>query len=62
MSADLEGPLHGPARPEGLLHRAAEEIAEMFGVERQLDKLLYQSAQEIGGVEFASQPCRRLAA
>ena len=54
MSADLEGPLHGPARPEGLLHRAAEEIAEMFGVERQLDKLLYQSAQEIGGVEFAS--------
>ena len=66
MSADLEGPLHGPARPEGLLHRAAEEIAEMFGVERQLDKLLYQSAQEIGGVEFASIfepiPVERLAA
>jgi hypothetical protein len=54
VTAEVEGPLHGPPRPEGLLQRAAEEIAEVFGVERQLDKLLYQSAQEVGGVEFAS--------
>ncbi|WP_421118543.1 hypothetical protein ACE2AJ_14335 [Aquihabitans daechungensis] len=54
MSAEADLPLHGPALPERLLHRAAEELAEVFGVERQLDKLLYQSAQEVGGVEFAS--------
>jgi len=58
MSAEsdraAEGPLQGPARSDGLLHRAAEELAEMFGVHRQLDKLLYQSAKEVGGVEFAS--------
>ena len=29
-------------RQENLLQRAAEELAEMFGVHRQLDKLLYQ--------------------
>ena len=49
-----DGPLHGPHRPNSLLDKAAEQLAEVFGVERQLDKLLYQSAQEVGGVEFAS--------
>lgn len=54
MTSDADRPLHGPPRPDGLLHAAAEQLAEMFGVHRQLDKLLYQSAQEVGGVEFAS--------
>lgn len=37
-----------------LLHQAAEQIAELFGVHRQLDKLLYESAKQVGGVELAS--------
>jgi len=49
-----DGPLHGPHRPDSLLEKAAEQLAEVFGVERQLDKLLYQSAQEVGGLQFAS--------
>jgi hypothetical protein len=45
----------GPARPDGgLLQQAADQIQEMLGVHRQLDKLLYQSATQIGGVEFES--------
>jgi hypothetical protein len=60
-------PEHGPPRPDGgLLHHAAEQLAELFGVHRQLDKLLYESAQQVGGVEFASifspVPAERLAA
>jgi hypothetical protein len=48
-------PEHGPPRPDsGLLHQAAEQLAELLGVHRQLDKLLHESARQIGGVEFAS--------
>lgn len=47
-------PVLGPHRPDSLLEKAAEQLAEVFGVHRQLDKLLYQSAKEVGGVEFAS--------
>lgn len=54
MSDEPELLVHGPARPDGFLHQAAEQIAELFGIHRQLDKLLYQSAQEVGGVEFES--------
>lgn len=54
MSTQSDLPLHGPHKPDSLLDKAAEQLAELFGVERQLDKLLYQSAQEVGGVEFAS--------
>ncbi len=38
----------------GLLHTAAEQLQEMFGVHRQLDHVLYESAQRVGGVEFES--------
>ena len=59
-------PILGPHRPDSLLEKAAEQLAEAFGVHRQLDKLLYQSAQEVGGVEFASifepVPAERLTA
>ena len=48
------GPFPEPARHDSLLHHAAGSIAEMFGVHRQLDKLLYDSAKQVGGVEFAS--------
>ena len=34
-----DGPLHGPHRPDSLLEKAAEQLAEAFGVERQLDKV-----------------------
>lgn len=54
MTPDADAPLHGPPRPEGLLQQAAEQLAEVFGVHRQLDKLLYESAKQIGGVEFES--------
>ncbi len=37
-----------------LLRHAAEQLAELFGVHRQLDKLLYESATQVGGVELAS--------
>lgn len=47
-------PMHGPHRPDSLLEKAAEQLAETFGIDRQIDKLLYQSAKEVGGVEFAS--------
>lgn len=47
---DLTLPL-GP-KNDSLLEKAAEQLADMFGVHRQLDKLLYQSAQEVGGIEF----------
>ena len=51
---DLDA-MPGPIRPDGgLLQQAADQIQEMLGVHRQLDKLLYQSATQIGGVEFAS--------
>lgn len=42
------------ARADRLLHQAAEQLAEVFGVHRQLDKLLYESATHIGGIEFES--------
>lgn len=54
MPADDDRPLHGPPRPDRLLHAAAGQLHEMFGVHRQLDKVLYESAQKVGGVEFAS--------
>lgn len=54
MPPESDLPVHGPARPDGLLQQAAEQIAELFGVHRQLDKLLYAHAQQVGGVEFES--------
>ena len=55
MTTEDEGPLHGPPRPDsGLLHVAAGQLQEMFGVHRQLDAVLYESAQRVGGVEFES--------
>jgi hypothetical protein len=54
MPADDDRPLHGPPRPDRLLHAAAGQLHEMFGVHRQLDRVLYESAQRVGGVEFAS--------
>jgi len=52
---DEELPFHGPPRPEGgLLHAAAGQLHEMFGVHRQLDQVLYESAKRVGGVEFES--------
>ncbi len=50
---DAERPFHGPPRPDGgLLHSAADQLHEMFGVHRQLDRVLYESARNVGGVEF----------
>ena len=56
MSVGADPPaMPGPARADGgILHQAADQIQEMLGVHRQLDKLLYQSATHIGGVEFES--------
>lgn len=55
MPHDAPGPLHGPFRPEGgLLHAAADQIQEMFGVHRKIDQLLHDSAKRVGGVEFES--------
>ena len=55
MTSDEDRPFHGPPRPEGgLLHAASGQLHEMFGVHRQLDRVLYESAQRVGGVEFAS--------
>ena len=55
MTFDEEGPLHGPPRPDGgLLHAAAGQLHEMFGVHRQLDQVLHESAKRVGGVEFES--------
>ena len=36
------------------MHVAAGQLHEMFGVHRQLDHVLYESAQRVGGVEFES--------
>ncbi len=53
-SDDLHA-MPGPTRADGgLIQQAADQLQEMLGVHRQLDKLLYQSATQIGGVEFAS--------
>lgn len=52
--ADLILTDHERQRRDNLLAQAAEQIAEVLGVHRQLDKLLYQSAKEVGGVEFES--------
>ena len=50
-----ERPLHGPARPDGgLFQAAAGQLHEMFGVHRQLDHVLHESAKRVGGVEFES--------
>ena len=50
-----EAPLLGPPRPEGgLLHAAAGQLHEMFGVHRQLDHVLHESAKRVGGIEFES--------
>jgi hypothetical protein len=55
MMNDEEGPLHGPPRPDGgLLQAAAGQLQEMFGVHRQLDHVLHESAKRVGGVEFES--------
>src|SRR5438552_177358 len=55
MTVEEEGPFYGPPRPDGgLLHAAAGQLAEMFGVHRQLDQVLYESAKRVGGVEFES--------
>jgi hypothetical protein len=55
MTADPDRPLHGPPRPDSrLLHVAAGQLHEMFGVHRQLDHVLYESAKRVGGVEFES--------
>jgi hypothetical protein len=55
MTADEDRPFHGPPRPDGgLIHAATDQLHEMFGVHRQLDRVLYESAQRVGGVEFAS--------
>ena len=53
MTVDEDRPFHGPPRPDGgLLHAASGQLHEMFGVHRQLDRVLYESAQRVGGVEF----------
>ncbi|HET9730144.1 MAG TPA: hypothetical protein VFR41_12015 [Acidimicrobiia bacterium] len=45
----------GPPRTEGgLLQAAAEHLQEMFGVHRQLDHVLYESAKSVSGIEFES--------
>ena len=55
MTVDDENGFHGPPRPDGgLLHAAAGQLHEMFGVHRQLDHVLYDSAKRVGGVEFES--------
>ncbi len=54
MTSELEQSLHDPVRSDGLLHLAAEQLQEMLGVHRQLDKLLHESARQVGGVEFES--------
>ena len=55
MTTEEESPLHGPPRPDGgLLHAAAGQLHEMFGVHRQLDQVLHESAKRVGGVEFES--------
>ncbi|MEP6622879.1 MAG: hypothetical protein ABJC79_00405 [Acidimicrobiia bacterium] len=52
---DEKRPFYGPPRPDGwLLHAAAGQLHEMFGVHRQLDHVLHESAQRVGGVEFES--------
>lgn len=46
---------HGPPWPDSrLLQTAAGQLHEMFGVHRQLDQVLYESATRVGGVEFES--------
>ena len=54
MTADEDRPFHGPPRPDGLLHAAAGQLHEMFGVHRKLDQVLFESARRVGGVEFES--------
>jgi hypothetical protein len=55
VTSDEDRPFHGPPRPDGgLLHAAAGQLHEMFGVHRKLDQVLYESAQRVGGVEFES--------
>ena len=55
MVTEEEGRFHGPPRPDGgLLHTAAGQLHEMFGVHRQLDHVLHESAKRVGGVEFES--------
>ena len=55
MSTEGDRPFHGPQRPDGgLLHAAADQFQEMFGVHRQLDHVLHESAKRVGGVEFES--------
>ncbi|MGZ4713058.1 MAG: hypothetical protein ACXVJ7_17185 [Acidimicrobiia bacterium] len=63
MTADESRPFHGPPRPDRLLHAAAGQLHEMFGVHRKLDQVLYESAQRVGGVEFESifEPISRAA-
>src|ERR1039458_1572359 len=53
--AEDEHPVHGLQRPDsGLLQTAAGQLHDMFGVHRQLDHVLYESAKRVGGIEFES--------
>ena len=55
MTSDEDRPLQGPPRPDSnLFHAAADQFHEMFGVHRQLDRVLYESAKRVGGVQFES--------
>src|SRR6478672_1355772 len=55
MTPDEDSPVHEPPRPDGgRLQAAAGQLHEMFGVHRQLDQVLYESAKRVGGVEFES--------
>ena len=49
---------HGPPSPAkhegGLLHVAADHLHELFDVHHQIDRVLYDSAKKVGGVELAS--------
>ena len=55
MTVEEENPFPEPTRGDGgLLHAAAGQLHEMFGVHRQLDQVLYESAKRVGGVEFES--------
>ncbi|MFN8018438.1 MAG: hypothetical protein U0P45_09970 [Acidimicrobiales bacterium] len=54
-SSDEKAPVDQPAKADpSLIQQAAEQIAELLGVHRQLDKLLYDHAKQVGGVELAS--------
>jgi hypothetical protein len=53
-TGEKDDPFEEPRSDGGLLHAAAGQLQEMFGVHRQLDHILYESAKRVGGVEFES--------